>query len=54
MANYISISVEYTKFAKTRVTYLTGANVTGINYIDADHMKEYDSMLFVLCGLSEQ
>lgn len=53
MANYISISVEYTAFAKTRITYLTGANITGIDYIDKDNMTQYEPMLFVYCGLSE-
>lgn len=53
MANYISVSVEYTDFAKNRVTYLTGANITGIDYLDKDHMSDYDPMLFVYCVLSQ-
>lgn len=53
MANYISMSVEYTEFAKVRVTYITGANPVGTNYIDVEHMNKYNPALFVLCGLSQ-
>lgn len=53
MANYISLSVEYTEYVKDRMTYLTGANIDGINYLDSEHMQDYDSALFTLCTLAE-
>lgn len=51
MANYISISVEYTKFVEERVLFLCGANPIGTDYLSDDYNYKYNSILYAVSGL---
>ena len=53
MANYISMSVEYTGYAKDRIIFLCGANPTGLDYFAQENLNLYDPVLFALCALSK-
>lgn len=53
MANYISMSVEYTRYTQDRIIFLCGANPTGFNYFADENTNLYDPVLFALCSLCE-
>lgn len=53
IANRISMSVEYTRYAKDRIMFIGGANPLGIDYLDIDYIMNYDQIMFSLLGIEE-
>lgn len=49
--NRISMSVEYVRYAKDRIIFLTGANPVGVDYFDSEHIMRYESALSALFGV---
>lgn len=54
LADYISMSVEYTRYTEDRILFLCGANAIGKDYLDMNAMFSYEPVGFVLCGIDEQ
>lgn len=53
IANRISMSVEYTRYAKDRIMFIGGANPLGINYLDGENIMSCEQVLFSLLGIEE-
>lgn len=53
MANYITMSVEYTRYAEDRILFLAGANPTGENYLLRQDIMDMDSVVFATCALAK-
>jgi hypothetical protein len=51
MTNYVSVSVEYRDFVTSRLNYIYGANLSGIDFTDEDEVLSDMPKLFVLVGL---
>lgn len=51
MADYISMSVEYTRYTQDRIIFLSGANPQGMDYFSDENINVYDPLLFALCSL---
>lgn len=52
MAQHISMSREYTRYAEDRILFLSGASPTGINYLCNDNFDRCEPVLFTLCSLN--
>ena len=51
MTNYVSVSVEYRDFVTSRLNYIYGANLSGIDFTAEDEVLSDMPKLFVLIGL---
>jgi len=52
MANYISMSVEYTRFSQERILVLSGVNPVGFDYFKDENINLYNPVIFALCSLA--
>ena len=51
MTNYVSVSVEYKAFVQNRLSYIFGANLSGVDLTEEDNLLADSPKLFVLIGL---
>jgi hypothetical protein len=51
MTNYVSVSVEYKAFVQNRLSYIFGANLSGVDLTEEDNVLADSPKLFVLIGL---
>ena len=52
MTNYVSVSVEYKAFVQNRLSFIYGANLSGIDFTEEDNALADSPKLFVLLGLN--
>ena len=51
MTNYVSVSVEYKAFVQNRLSYIYGANLSGVDLTTDDNVLSDSPKMFVLTGL---
>ena len=51
MTDYVSVSVEYRDFVQNRLSFIYGANLSGIDFTEDDNALCDAPKLFVLCGI---
>ncbi|MCR5302637.1 MAG: hypothetical protein K6E49_09395 [Lachnospiraceae bacterium] len=51
MADYISVSVEYLDYVRSRLNYIYGANLSGVDFTEDDNILSEAPQLFILSGL---